>query len=65
MLKRCGLNPEDFIETEDLVENEIWYAYIEKEPSGNGWFNNQCYVDILSEKAISKFFDVSVDYLLE
>lgn len=46
-------------ETEDLVENEIWYAYIEKEPSGNGWFNNQCYVDILSKKAIAKFLDVT------
>ncbi|MBQ4155870.1 MAG: hypothetical protein IJD90_03595 [Clostridia bacterium] len=46
-------------ESEDLVENEIWYAYVEREPAGNGWFNNQCYVDVLSKKAIAKFLDVT------
>ncbi len=46
-------------ETEDFVENEIWYAYIEKEPVGNGWFNNQCYVDVLSKDAIAKFIEVT------
>lgn len=36
-----------------------WYAYIDVEPAGNGWFNNQCYVDMMNKDAIAEFLRIT------
>lgn len=36
-----------------------WYAYEDKEPGGNAWFNNQCYSDLLNKEANDEFFKVT------
>ncbi|RDW73286.1 hypothetical protein BP6252_07193 [Coleophoma cylindrospora] len=36
----------------------VWYAYVETNP-GSPWFNDQTYVDTLSQEAISKFIETT------
>lgn len=35
------------------------YAYLNTEKVGNPWFNNQCYLDIINDKAVKRFIDVT------
>ncbi|MBQ5590050.1 MAG: hypothetical protein IIU65_00035 [Clostridia bacterium] len=41
------------------AKHQKWYAYIDKEPTGNGWFNNQCYVDMMNKEAIASFLQIT------
>lgn len=45
----------------DTETYQKWYAYIDKEPGGNAWFNNQCYVDVLNSEAIGEFLHLTHD----
>lgn len=47
------------IDEKTEAEYQKWYAYIDKEPTGNGWFNNQCYVDMMNKEAIAEFLRVT------
>ena len=47
------------ISNEEDAEHQKWYAYIDKEPSGNAWFNNQCYTDMLNPKATDEFLKIT------
>lgn len=40
------------------ADEEVWYAYLEGNPP-SGWYNDQTYVDTLSEKAIRRFIEVT------
>lgn len=47
------------IDKDTSAEYQKWYAYIDKEPTGNAWFNNQCYSDLLNKEANDEFFKVT------
>ena len=54
-----GVAEYKIISKENKAQHQKWYAYIDKEPGQNAWFNNQCYVDVLNPKATDEFLKVT------
>ncbi len=60
------LSPEGYlteyrkIEPTAAAEGAKWYAYV-CTPKESGWYNNQTYIDILSEKAAEDFIKITYD----
>ncbi|QSZ35257.1 hypothetical protein DSL72_008126 [Monilinia vaccinii-corymbosi] len=43
---------------EDECGENVWYAYVETNPNSS-WFNDQTYIDTLSEDAMARFIEIT------
>ncbi|KAF7856049.1 hypothetical protein EAF04_010005 [Stromatinia cepivora] len=43
---------------EDESGDNVWYAYVETNPNSS-WFNDQTYIDTLSEDAMARFIEIT------
>ena len=47
------------ISENDQAKHQKWYAIYEVIESGNCWFNNECFADLLNPKAVARFIELT------